>query len=226
MEILQAAASAEKGIAVADLTYKLRRLSDYPVIPSTERLIDPYLLLGGQIVLAALPKTFKTYVALSWCCCVVTGHPWLDHPVKKGKVLYIALESYHGVLRRKEAWRKKHGYSKADLDNLICITVPINFAQAGSIDKALVDLAAQGFRPDLIVIDTWFKSTAGANVSDQAEMTAALQRLTIFQKTLEEVTEFKDALPQVTILIIAHTDKKGVDLFGSVTQFANCDVLC
>ena len=64
MEILQAAASAEKGIAVADLTYKLRRLSDYPVIPSTERLIDPYLPLGGQIVLAALPKTFKTYVAL------------------------------------------------------------------------------------------------------------------------------------------------------------------
>jgi RecA-family ATPase len=93
----------EKGIAMADLTYKLLRLSDYPVIPSSERLIDPYLPLGGQIVLAALPKTFKTYVALSWCCCVVTGHPWLDHPVKKGKVLYIALESYHGVLRRKEA---------------------------------------------------------------------------------------------------------------------------
>ena len=85
MGILQAAASAKKGIAVADLTYKLHRLSDYPVIPSTERLIDPYLPLGGQIVLAALPKTFKTYVALSWCCCVVTGHPWLDQPVKKGK---------------------------------------------------------------------------------------------------------------------------------------------
>jgi hypothetical protein len=210
---------------MADLTYKLLRLSDYPVIPSSERLIDPYLPLGGQIVLAALPKTFKTYVALSWCCCVVTGHPWLDHPVKKGKVLYIALESYHGVLRRKEAWRKRHGYSKPDLDNLVCITVPINFAQAGSIDKALVDLDAQGFRPDLIVIDTWFKSTAGAKVSDQADMTAALEQLTKFQKTLEAVTEFKDGLPQVTVLIIAHTDKKGIDLFGSVTQFANCDVL-
>ena len=210
---------------MADPTYKLRRLSDYSVIPSTERLIDPYLPVGGQIVLAAMPKTFKTYVALSWCCCVVTGNPWLDHPVKKGKVLYIALESYHGVLRRKEAWRVKHGYSKADLDNLVCITVPINFAKAGSIDKPLVDLAAQAFRPNLIVIDTWFKSTAGANVSDQAEMTTALEQLTIFKETLEAVTEFKDSLPQVTVLIIAHTDKKGVDLFGSVTQFANCDVL-
>ena len=207
------------------LTYKLQRLSDYSEIPSTERLIDPYFPLGGQIVLAALPKTFKTYVSLSWACCVATGHNWLGHPVKKGKVLYIALESYYGVLRRKEAWRKRHGYSKADLDNLVCITVPINFAQYGSIDRPLADLAAQDFRPDFIVIDTWFKSTAGAKVSDQAEMTAALARLTAFQKTLEEVTKFKDSLPLVTVLILAHTDKKGNDLFGSVAQFANCDAL-
>ena len=210
---------------MTDLTYKLQRLSDYPVIPSTERLIDPYLPLGGQIVLAALPKTFKTFVALYWACCVATGHLCLGRPVKKGKVLYIALESYYGVLRRKEAWRKKHGYTKADLDNLVCITVPINFAKDGSIDMALADLCAQGFRPDFIVIDTWFKSTAGAKVNDQAEMTAALDRLTAFQKTLEKVTEFKDALPLVTVLILAHTDKKGIDLFGSVAQFANCDVL-
>jgi AAA domain-containing protein len=193
------------------LTYKLQRLSDYSVIPSTERLIDPYLPLGGQIVLAGLPKTFKTFVALHWA--------------EKGKVLYIALESYHGVLRRKEAWRKRHGYSKQDLDSLGCITVPINFAQYGSTDRALADLAAQGFRPDFIVIDTWFKSTAGAKVSDQADMTAALDRLAIFQKTLEAVTEFEDALPLVTVLILAHTDKKGIDLFGSIAQFANCDVL-
>src|SRR5262245_58308847 len=37
------------------------------------RLIDPYLPLGGQIVLAALPK-IKTFVALHWACCVATGH--------------------------------------------------------------------------------------------------------------------------------------------------------
>src|SRR5262245_56022380 len=74
-----------KGVVVT-VTYKLQRLSDYSVIPSTERLIDPYLPLGGQIVLAALPKTFKTYVGLSWACCVATGQNWLGHPVKKGKV--------------------------------------------------------------------------------------------------------------------------------------------
>jgi hypothetical protein len=56
-------------------------------------------------------------------------------------------------------------------------------------------------------------------------MTAALDRLTAFQKALEAVTEFKDSLPLVTILILAHTDKKGIDLFGSIAQFANCDVL-
>src|SRR5262249_16196671 len=43
--------------------------------------------------------------------------------------------------------------------------------------------------------------------------------------TLEEVTDFKDSLPRVTVLILAHTDKKGIDLFGSIAQFANCDAL-
>src|SRR5262245_37443475 len=98
------------------LQYKLRRLSDYKVIPATESLIDPYLPLGAQIVLAALPNTLKTYVALSWACSVATGRPWLGHLTKKGKVLYIALESYHGVLRRKEAWRLQHSVTKEALD--------------------------------------------------------------------------------------------------------------
>jgi AAA domain len=208
-----------------DIKFKLHRLSEYDKIPSTEFLVEPYLPLGGQIVLAALPKTLKTYVALSWACCVATGRDWLGHKVSKGKVLYFALESYHGVLRRKEAWRRHHGKSRAELDDLVCITVPINFAQENSITKALADLAAQQFRPNFIVIDTWFKSTAGAKVSDQAEMTEAIDQLTVFQRTLEAMPGLKEAVPQVTILIIAHTDKKGIDLFGSIAQFANCDVL-
>ena len=83
------------------IKFKLHRLSDYDKIPSTEFLVEPYFPLGGQCVLAALPKTLKTYVALSWACCVVTGHDWLGHKVRKGKVLYVALESYHGVLRQR-----------------------------------------------------------------------------------------------------------------------------
>jgi hypothetical protein len=41
------------------------------------------------------------------------------------------------------------------------------------------------------------------------------------------LTEWKvpDGLPEVTFVVIAHTDKKGQALFGSVTQFADCDVL-
>lgn len=39
-----------------NIIYKLHRLSDYEVIPATESLIEPYLPLGAQILLAALPK--------------------------------------------------------------------------------------------------------------------------------------------------------------------------
>jgi hypothetical protein len=206
------------------LKYQLKRLSDYPEIPSTDFLIERYLPLGAQIVLASLPKKLKSFIALSWACCVATGLSWLGHATKKGRVLYIALESFHGTLRRQEAWRIHYGKSKADLDDLRFATVPVNFAEGGDILKVLADLAAQDFRPDLIVIDTWFKSTAGANVSDQAEMTKALAHLTDLQKKLQEA-RVQDNLPEVTVVIIAHTTKKGVDLFGSITQLANCDVL-
>jgi hypothetical protein len=204
--------------------YELKRLSDYPEIPSTEFLIARYLPLGAQIVLASLPKKLKSFIALSWACCVATGLPWLGHATRKGRVLYIALESFHGILRRQEAWRVWHGKSKADLDDLRFATVPVNFAETEDIAKTLADLAAQNFHPDLVVIDTWFKSTAGANVSDQAEMTKALAHLTDLQKKLQEVRA-QDNLPEVTVVIVAHTTKKGMDLFGSIAQLANCDVL-
>src|SRR5262249_25790169 len=35
----------------------------------------------------------------------------------------------------------------------------------------------------------------------------------------------KDGLPSVTIVVIAHTDKKAEKYFGSVTQFADADLL-
>jgi hypothetical protein len=173
-----------------------------------------------------MPKSLKTFLALSWACCVVTGHDWLGHPVKKGKVLYIALEDYFGVLRRLEAWRLKHRYSKADLDNLVIITVPINFAKEGSINDALLKLVAEGFCPDFVVIDTWFRSIVGADASSQEKMSEALAQLDEFKETLEVADEFKERLlPRVSVLIVAHTDKRGLALFGSIAQFAACDTL-
>jgi hypothetical protein len=44
------------------------------------------------------------------------------------------------------------------------------------------------------------------------------------QKKLQE-ERAQDNLPEVTVVIVAHTTKKGVDLFGSIAQLANCDVL-
>src|SRR5262249_60885528 len=56
-------------------------------------------------------------------------------------------------------------------------------------------------------------------------MTGGMERLSVFQKTVGAVADLKDALPRVTILILAHTEKKGLELFGSIAQFASCDVL-
>ena len=206
-------------------------MSDWGLPPATVWLIDKFIPMGALIAAYALPKKLKTYVALSWACCIAVGLPWPRRqdgiPVKKGKVMYIALESYAGgVKRRVAAGCKAHGVSKKDfLRNFAFLPVPINFSDDGSIRDALAELIfSQHFRPDFIVIDTWFKSVGGADVSDQAEMASAIERLGWFKEALEAATEFKDALPGVTIVIVAHTPKDGMGLFGSIVQTAAIDL--
>jgi hypothetical protein len=210
---------------MADQKY-LKRLSNYDVIPATNYLIEPYVPIGALIFVAGLPKTFKTFLAgIDWGYSVATGCQWLGRSTKKGRVLYFALESYHGVLRRAEAWRLFHKKSKADGDDLVYVTDRISFAEKTcSADQHFTTLHNAGYRPDLVIIDTWFKVTAGAEVSGQVDMSVALKNLRSFQDRLTE-WQVEDGLPAVTFVVIAHTDKKGQALFGSVTQFADCDVL-
>jgi hypothetical protein len=209
---------------MADKKYK--RLSGYDIIPATEYLIEPNLPLGALVFAAGLPKTLKTYLAgIDWGYSVATGTPWLGRPTKKGRVLYYALEGYQGVLRRAEAWRIFHKKSKADADDLVYDQERISFAaKTCSVDYHFTKLITDGFRPDLVIIDTWFKVTTGAGVGEQPDMSVALANLRDFQSRLTE-WKVEDGLPAVTFVVIAHTDKKGEKLFGSITQFADCDVL-
>jgi hypothetical protein len=205
----------------------LKRLSDYDKIPATDYLIEPYVPMGGLVFVCGLPKTFKTYLSgIDWGYSVATGCPWLERLVRKGRVAYWALESYHGVLRRAEAWRIFHKHpTRTATDGLAYITDRLSVAaKTCNVDQHFIALSNAGYRPDFVVIDTWFKVTAGGDVGGQPDMSVALKNLRDFQDRLTE-WKVKDGLPAVTFVVNAHTDKKGQALFGSVTQFADCDVL-
>ena len=204
----------------------LKRLSDYDVIPATDYLIEPYVPMGSLIFVAGLPKTFKSFLnGIDWGYSVATGRKWLGRPTMKGRVAYFALEGFKGVLRRAEAWRLFYKLKKADGDNLTLITDRISFAEKTcSAERHLRQLKADGFRPDLVEIDTWFRVTAGAGVGEQTDMSVALKNVREFQDRLNE-WKVEDGLPEVTIVINAHTTYTGLKLFGSITQFADCDVL-
>jgi AAA domain len=182
--------------------------------------------IGALVFIAGKPKCFKTYLGgIDWGYSVATGCQWLGRPTKKGRVLYYALEGYQGVLRRAEAWRIFHKKSKADGDDLIYDQERISFAvKTCSVDQHFNSLHTEGFRPDLVIIDTWFKVTAGADVGGQPDMSVALANVRDFQNRLTE-WKVEDGLPAVTFVVIAHTDKKGENYFGSITQFADSDVL-
>jgi hypothetical protein len=212
---------------MADQNQKfLKRLSDYDVIPATEYLIEPYVPMGALIFVAGRPKTFKSFLSgIDWGYSFATGRQWLGRPTKKGRVAYYALEGFDGVLRRAEAWRLFYGLEKADGDNLCLIRDRISFAQRTcSINAHFAKFKSERWRPDFVIIDTWFKVTAGAGVSEQSDMSVALRNVREFQDKLNE-WKVEDGLPEVTVVVNAHTTYKGDKLFGSIAQFADCDVL-
>jgi hypothetical protein len=220
------AGAKRSGAEMADNKKFLKRLSDYDVIPATEYLIEPYVPMGALIFVAGRPKTFKSFLSgIDWGYSFATQRPWLGRPTRKGRVAYYALEGFDGVLRRAEAWRLFYGLEKADGDNLCLIRDRISFAQKTcSANAHFNQFKSEGWRPDLVIIDTWFKVTAGAGVSEQSDMSVALRNAREFQDKLT-AWKVEDGLPEVTVVVNAHTTYKGDKLFGSITQFADCDVL-
>lgn len=60
------------------------------------------LIYGG-------PGSCKSFLAIDLGSCVASGMPWRGtHPVRQGKVIYIAGEGHNGLHRRFTAWKMHH----------------------------------------------------------------------------------------------------------------------
>ena len=65
-------------------------LSDLPDL--APELIGGLLREGHKMLIAAPSKAGKSFLLQELAVCIAEGRPWLGHPVKRGKVLYVNLE--------------------------------------------------------------------------------------------------------------------------------------
>jgi len=168
-------------------------------VPPPTWLIERALVADSLAVLYGKPGVGKSFVALDWALSVATGHPWLNHPVAQGDVLYVAAEGAGGMSARKRAWEKDRGVSARD--GIHFLPESVNLLRPEWAD-ALVEVVDE-LQPILIVLDTLARSIAGGDENGPRDM-----------GTFIENVERLRSCTRATVLAVHHTPKDGGSLRG------------
>jgi len=125
-----------------------------------EWLVSGLLPVGETVLLCALPKVGKSKLAIDLAFSVATGESrFLGQETKQGKVLLITPDASLMSLKQE---LMKRGFRKQDSPN-------VHIFPSWSIDQmAELEAKLENFRPDLVVIDSLKKITAGKEISENS----------------------------------------------------------
>jgi hypothetical protein len=121
----------------------------------------PGLLPRGETVLCSgLPKSGKTLLAIDAAFAIATGEShFLGEEVKQGKVLLVSVDESPQSTRAKLL---KRGFRSTDAANIAVMTA-WDISQLDGLEAKLQD-----FRPNVVVIDSLKRITAGREISENS----------------------------------------------------------
>jgi hypothetical protein len=162
-------------------------------------LVPGLLPVGETVLFGALPKVGKSKATIDLAFSVATGESrFLGYQTKQGRVLLITPDASQMSLKQELT---KRGFRKQDYENLHVIP-------RWSIDQmAVLEEELEKFRPDLVVIDSLKKITAGKEISENSAEFA------------DNIIALNDMLSRYRAAgILVHHANKGNDAIG-VEQF-------
>lgn len=148
-------------------------LDDLSHLPTPRWLIDGLFEVNSLVMLAGPPASYKSFLALDWALSMVTKRKWHGRATAAARVLYVLGEGKASLLKRIEAWASYHGIDQAEraciVENFrVTFEVP-QLALKSSVDNMLAGLVAEGFSPDVIVVDTFARSFVGLDENSQKD---------------------------------------------------------
>lgn len=181
-------------------------------------IVDGFLC-AGLTLLAAPPKTGKSFLALDLACCVAEGKPFWGFNTDAGSVLYCDLEGTEW--RTQERFPAVGRKGKTDCPELLSMVYKVAPVDAGLIQQ-LEGWINTTLNPKLIIIDT-FQHVKG-RVARGEDAYAADTR---FTKPLHDLA----VAHGIAIICITHTRKSSgfaLDdpfdaVIGSTAQYGNSD---
>lgn len=210
-----AAAPGHRG-TTEDFTGKFKIVSGHSTTnePPPDWLIKHVLPAADLIILYGASGSGKSFVALDMAMSIARGMPWRGHRTIKGRVLVIAAEGRGGVGKRLKAYGYYHQIGLEDLAVDVMGAAP-NFLQKDDIYE-VVDSVRNAGGYDLVIVDTFAKTTPGANENAGEDMGLALANAQV----LREVT-------MATIMLIHHSGKdatKGARGWSGIKAAADAEI--
>lgn len=170
-----------------------------------EWLVQGLMAIGTVIIMAASPKTGKTYLAMHLAVCVARGEPFLGRATRKQRVFYVFLEDG----RRRVAWRLNQLGLVAEEDIIFFAVF-----DSRTVDELLVKVESSA-QPVLVIIDPLVVLEAQFGVKDE---NAALEVEKLFAR-LRSATRGSGS----SFLIVHHFRKAGDTMRGSVALQGSSD---
>jgi len=138
-----------------------------------EYTVQSLLYTDSQNGLVGRSQLGKTHLLVSLICHMALGKRWFDDiAVKQQRVLFIAGEGKSGIVQRFNDWCKAYGYTMDDIKEYVKIVTDVDLSLEVSLEQ--LQVIAQDFRPDVVIMDTLSATTSMENENDATDMAEAL----------------------------------------------------
>jgi hypothetical protein len=143
-------------------------------LPAREPLINGLFDIGAMSGIVGAAGAYKTGHAIDLGAHIALGLPWRGCEVRKGSVVYLAVEGGWGIAERLAGWRKYHAVESTD-GAFYVVPEPIDLAH-GEADARLLLRRIEELRPslalplDFIVIDTTSRALAGGDENSPKDL--------------------------------------------------------
>lgn len=176
-------------------------LADLINMPEPRWAVEGLFERDSLTMIAGPPASCKSFLALDWILCMATGKKWQSRATTPARVLYVLGEGKASLLKRLSAWLEYHQIKsgtqqyKRLIENFRTTWDVPQLAVKVNVDNMLVQLEAEDFKPEVIVIDTFARSFVGMDENSQQDMGLWVEQA--------------DRLRQMgfTVIIVHHTAK-------------------
>lgn len=163
--------------------FKFFKPSELRVLPKREMLIDGLLGVRDIWMLFGRPGAAKSFCAIDLLVCCAVGGTWAGQfdCARPLKVIYCAGEGQSGVASRISACLQQYEIDWDDIEANFRMVAEVPQALDEQSEESLFVLLSEtiedGFRPDIIIIDTLHMASDGAKENDNDDSRRAVKLL-------------------------------------------------